>query len=392
MTDFFTPANVIVSGFQTSGTDIVQIDTTKRLLINLSSSDQTGACLVTKKNFSVVDAAINANIISLGVQTGSFTYISSEKTGTASYVPLAFFTSGSEKMQIDTSGNLLVNTTQLVSGSKVVVKTNFSVIYGDTNSVVFTSGASATNDFTFIGSTHIGSTPDCEFRIYIGAVQATTILPTSGNVGIATAVPTQKLHVTGNILSTGALQASSVAISGSPANSFIGTGIAATTTFKNNAGSTFKISLGTSTAASDNYIGLTDSTDLGILVNNTVTHVIFKTGNIRIGGTTDNGYKLEVSSGDVKIGGGITFSDSLVMLSMSVQATLAPTLIGTAGGTINASAVLQADSTTKGFLPPRMTTAQRNAISSPLAGLTVYNTTTNKLNLYTTTWEAITSA
>jgi nitrogen fixation protein len=41
---------------------------------------------------------------------------------------------------------------------------------------------------------------------------------------------------------------------------------------------------------------------------------------------------------------------------------------------INASAVLQADSTTKGFLPPRMTSAQRTAISSPAVGLIVYQT------------------
>jgi len=57
----------------------------------------------------------------------------------------------------------------------------------------------------------------------------------------------------------------------------------------------------------------------------------------------------------------------------------------------NASAILQADSTTQGFLPPRMTTTQRDAISSPAAGLVIYNTTTNKLNVFTTAWEAVTS-
>ena len=45
----------------------------------------------------------------------------------------------------------------------------------------------------------------------------------------------------------------------------------------------------------------------------------------------------------------------------------------------NASAKLEIASTTQGFLPPRMTTAQRNAISSPSAGLTIYNTTVNCL-------------
>lgn len=51
-------------------------------------------------------------------------------------------------------------------------------------------------------------------------------------------------------------------------------------------------------------------------------------------------------------------------------------------GTTYASAILSANSTTKGFLPPRQTTSERNAISSPAAGLQVYNTTTNDLNIY----------
>jgi hypothetical protein len=51
-----------------------------------------------------------------------------------------------------------------------------------------------------------------------------------------------------------------------------------------------------------------------------------------------------------------------------------------------ASAQLEVTSTTKGFLPPRMTTTQRDAISSPAAGLVIYNTTTSKLQVYTTSW------
>ena len=62
------------------------------------------------------------------------------------------------------------------------------------------------------------------------------------------------------------------------------------------------------------------------------------------------------------------------------------------GASANISARFQIDSTTKGFLPPRMTTAQRDSISSPTAGLLIYNTSTSKLNLYTTIWEQITSA
>lgn len=43
------------------------------------------------------------------------------------------------------------------------------------------------------------------------------------------------------------------------------------------------------------------------------------------------------------------------------------------------SAMLQMDSTEKGFLMPRMNTTQRTAISSVEAGLQVYDTTTNTI-------------
>jgi hypothetical protein len=55
-----------------------------------------------------------------------------------------------------------------------------------------------------------------------------------------------------------------------------------------------------------------------------------------------------------------------------------------------ASSALDITSTTKGFLPPRMTTAQRDAISSPAEWLIVYNTTTDKLNTYSwSAWEEV---
>jgi len=62
------------------------------------------------------------------------------------------------------------------------------------------------------------------------------------------------------------------------------------------------------------------------------------------------------------------------------------------GASLDASAILQADSTTKGFLPPRMTTTQKNAIASPAAGLVVYDTTLGKLCVRgASAWETITS-
>ena len=55
-----------------------------------------------------------------------------------------------------------------------------------------------------------------------------------------------------------------------------------------------------------------------------------------------------------------------------------------ASSAASASAVLEANSTSQGFLPPRMTTTQRNAITAPAAGLHVYNTDINCLEIWNT--------
>jgi hypothetical protein len=49
---------------------------------------------------------------------------------------------------------------------------------------------------------------------------------------------------------------------------------------------------------------------------------------------------------------------------------------------VTASAILDLTSTTKGFLPPRMTTTQINAIATPAEGLMAYNTTISHLCVY----------
>ena len=48
----------------------------------------------------------------------------------------------------------------------------------------------------------------------------------------------------------------------------------------------------------------------------------------------------------------------------------------------NISSLLDLTSTTKGFLPPRMTTTQRDAISTPVAGLMIFNTSFNRIEFY----------
>ncbi len=142
------------------------------------------------------------------------------------------------------------------------------------------------------------------------------------------------------------------------------------------------------------------------------------TGNFLINTTTDTGFKLNVNgtarvSGNLTLTGGSllmnnnniyiargtgTPTDGMEIRALSagtdaVKVTTSSVSISSVGGlTYQASAQLAVDSTTRGFLPPRMTTTQKNAIASPAAGLVVYDTTLNKLCVRTASaWETITS-
>lgn len=74
------------------------------------------------------------------------------------------------------------------------------------------------------------------------------------------------------------------------------------------------------------------------------------------------------------------------------QMRLTSTGLGIGTSSPNASAILDAQSTTKGVRFPNMTTTQKNAISSPAAGLVVFDTTLAKLCVYSgSAWQTITS-
>ncbi len=56
--------------------------------------------------------------------------------------------------------------------------------------------------------------------------------------------------------------------------------------------------------------------------------------------------------------------------------------VGIGTDNINPSAKLEVQSSNKGFLPPRMTFAQRNAIANPTAGLTIWCTDCNEMQVF----------
>jgi hypothetical protein len=180
---------------------------------------------------------------------------------------------------------------------------------------------------------------------------------------------------------------------------------------------TTRLRLGTSSSTAPiNIQAQSGNADTIVLkASNGVDQFIIKnaTGNVLINTTTDAGFKLDVN-GTARVSGAVTgtsFTATSNGTSYNIGATNVldkgdgvrinyasgagkVTIFSNVSGggmslhnsgnvsigstaTEETSAVLNVPSTTKGFLPPRMTTTQRNAIASPAAGLIVYDTTLN---------------
>jgi nitrogen fixation protein len=125
------------------------------------------------------------------------------------------------------------------------------------------------------------------------------------------------------------------------------------------------------------------------------------TGNFSINAATDAGFRLDVNgttrlNGNTSIGG----STAGARLDVRAQGALSTDIafrVRNSADTANLIQVnglggVEINSTTQGFLPPRMTTTQKNAIVSPASGLVIYDTTLNKLCVRgASAWETITS-
>ena len=195
------------------------------------------------------------------------------------------------------------------------------------------------------------------------------VIDASGQVGIGSATPAVKLDVVGAVTATGVATA---------------TGFAPT-----------------ASTATGNRLYLPAADTLGL--------AIAGAGEVQLTGTalspvTTDGNALGTSSlmwSDLFLASGavINFDNGDVTATHAANALAfagassgytfdAGVGIGTTS--VAASALLDMVSTAQGFLPPRMTEAQRDAIATPATGLVVYNTDTDVLNFYDgDSWEVV---
>jgi hypothetical protein len=312
---------------------------------------------------------------------------------------------------ISNTGEVRLNRTGTASWQFLQIGDNTSLTYLDqTNLIIRRGGDAETARFFSTGNFGIGTgASDSGQRLQ---VQGTTLITgntliSAGNLSIFTTNTPRRLNLQ---VANGSLAAALGIYDGGGSLASI---IGIETTPSND------LQLA-SVAGIKFYSGST----LGNIVTNPTNERMRLTsaGRLLLGTTTESTFILDVN-GTARVSGNTTINGSIFLSSTSnvvagasgdglylqgqtrtyfytgtntffARGFNGALLVGTTANVSdpNLSAVLEASSTTQGFLPPRMTTTEKNAISSPAAGLVVYDTTLNKLCVRTaSTWETITS-
>ncbi|MDI1307623.1 MAG: hypothetical protein PSX42_22640, partial [bacterium] len=216
---------------------------------------------------------------------------------------------------------------------------------------------------------------------------ATTIQSGTGALSLTPAI-TGAL-VIGNIAGTGVITLGS---SSGNQTTNVGTGTGNSTVNIASASGNNTVLVGGSLGTSKTTIQ-SGTGGLSLVPSNTATTVIGNTagtGSITLGSssaaqTVNIGTGAGASSVNIATG-------STVANSITIGGTKSLVAIGTAP--LEVSAAFAVNTTTKGFLPPRLTNTERNAIITPASGLTIYNNSNNTLDVNTGTsaipvWKSI---
>ena len=220
-----------------------------------------------------------------------------------------------------------------------------------------------------------------------GGASRLHIVNSTGNVGIGTTVPAARLHISGTGLG-GSITLTDTAITNASFNSLrlyastqnrFSIGVGTTTNFPTQItidGSTSNVGISSTNpqARLDVRAQGALSTDIAFRVRNSAdTANLISVNGIGELVCSSVGYFTQgLRTGTVPSRPGFFLNVQNIACNQELN-VVGSALIGL-NGTINSSSQLQVDSTTKGFLPPRMTNAQRLAIASPAIGLMVYCT------------------
>ena len=338
----------LAGAFTTSGAFGLTLTTTALTNVTLPTSGTLATTASTVASFSAGTTGLTPSTATTGAVTLAGTLVAANGgTGQSSYavgdILYASTTTALSKLADVATGSVLVSGGVGVapswSTSPTVTTINYTTAVGVTSETVplVIGGTTASSTLTLESTSGAGTTDAILFKT--GSQSERMRIDTSGNVGIGTSSPTAKLDVLTSI---------------NLGQNFLNVGY--------DVGSGGGWIAGYNSTYSTSAIRTVTTGALSSIWYNSAG-LLFYTNSSAAGGTAATERMRIDSSGNVGI-----------------------------GATANASAILDAQSTTKGVRFPNMTTTQKNAISSPAAGLVVFDTTLAKLCVYSgSAWQTITS-
>jgi hypothetical protein len=137
----------------------------------------------------------NASQADFRVSGSSDVRVSSTSAGSGTYLPMTFYTGGSERMRIDTSGNVMIGVTTQ-QGKLTVVNASAGV----TGALLSSNSLAALYVDYLGGGNNYYQSNGTQYWTNFGAGSTWMTLSSTGNLGIGTASPTAPLDITSSTL------------------------------------------------------------------------------------------------------------------------------------------------------------------------------------------------